>query len=239
MPGRLNNLGISFQCRFESTGDLADISDAISYKQRAVYLTPEGHANMSGRLNNLGSAFLYRFERTGNVVDIHTLLSIDRRCATCSSGPPSRRLMSAIRWARYSFYDPAQSLEAYHTAIQLVSQLAGLEQTIRKRHTDLLDISDLATSAAVCAFRFRRRELALKWLEQGRCLVWSQLNDLRTPLDALFTHNPDIAREMLTASRALENAGSRGDSVSRFEGEATKCPYKTRQTPMSTRTEME
>jgi hypothetical protein len=30
MPGWLNNLGISFQSRFEHTGDLADISDAIS-----------------------------------------------------------------------------------------------------------------------------------------------------------------------------------------------------------------
>ena len=178
MPSRLTNLGISFQSRFEWSGDLTDVSEAISYKQRAVDLTPEGHAGMPRQLNNLGNSFQSRFKYTGDPTDIHTLLSIDRRCATYSSGPPSIRLIAAIRWAQHSSYDPSQSLEAYNTAIQLVSQVAGLEQTIRERHTNLIDISDLAASAAACAFKFGRPELALKWPEQGRCLVWSQLNNL-------------------------------------------------------------
>ena len=133
MPGWLNNLGISLQYCFKHTGDLVDIFDAISHQQRAVHLTPEGHANMPDFLYNLGISFRCRFEHTGELSDIHTLLSIDRRCATYSLGPPSRRLMSAIRlgWAQqHSSYDPPQSLEAYITAIQLVSQMAGLEQTI-------------------------------------------------------------------------------------------------------------
>ena len=223
MPGRLNNLGISFQCRFEHTGDLANISDGISHQQKAVHLTPEGHADMPIRLNNLGISFRCRLERTGDLADTHTLLSIYRRCATYSSGPPSTRLIAAIRWARWqhSSHDSSQSLEAYNTAIQLVSQVAGLEQTIQKRHANLLDISDLATSAAACAFKFRKPKLALEWLEQGRCLVWSQLNNLRTPLDALFAHDPDIAHDMLRVSRDLENAGSRGDLILKSEGEAT------------------
>ena len=50
--------------------------------------------------------------------------------------------------------------------------------------------------------------MALEWLEQGRCLIWSQLNNLRTPLDTLFAHDPEIAGDMLRVSRALENAGS-------------------------------
>ena len=149
------------------------------------------------------------------------LLSIDCQCATYSSGPPSIRLKAAIRWAQYSAsYDPPQSLEAYNTAIQLVSQVAGLEQTIQKRHTNLLDISALVTSAVACAFKFGRPELALEWLEEGRCLIWSQLNNLRSPLDTLFACDPEIANDMLRVSRALENAGSRKDAVSPFQGEA-------------------
>ena len=41
MPGQLSGLGSAFQYRFECTGDLTDISDAISYQQRAINLTPE------------------------------------------------------------------------------------------------------------------------------------------------------------------------------------------------------
>ena len=176
---------------------------------------------MPRQLNNLGSSFESRFKCTGDLADIHALLSINRQSATYSSGPPSTRLMAAIRWAQYSSYDTSQSLEAYNTAVQLISQLAGLEQTIQKRHTNLLDISDLATSAAACAFKLGRHDLALEWLEQGRCLIWSQLNNLRSPLDTLFVNDPEIAQEMLKVSRALENAGSRGDLDALSWGEAT------------------
>jgi hypothetical protein len=105
------------------------------------------------------------------------------------------RLKAAIQWAHYSRSsdDPSQSLDAYNAAIQLVSQVAGLEQTIQKRHSNLLDISNLVSSAVACAFKFGRHELALEWLEQGRCLTWSQLNNLRTPLNALSAHDPEIA----------------------------------------------
>ena len=135
-------------------------------------------------------------------------LSLDCQCATYSSGPPSKQLMAALCWAQHSSYDLPQSLEAYETAIKLVSKVAGLEQTIQKRHTNLLDISDLVTSAVACAFKFGKLELALEWFEEGRCLIWSQLNNLQTPLDALFAHDPDIAHDMLRVSRALEIAGS-------------------------------
>jgi hypothetical protein len=112
-------------------------------------------------------------------------------------------------------------LNAYNTAIQLISQVAGLEQTIQKRHSNLVDISDLVTSAVACAFKFRRPELALEWFEQGRCLIWNQLNNLQSPLDVLFAHNEEIACDMLRVSRALENAGSRGDLATLSQDEAT------------------
>ena len=222
IPGYLKNLGISLQNRFGRTGDLADISDAISYQQKAIHLIPEGHADIPSYLSSLGTSLECRFQSTKDLADIFTLLSIDRQCATFPSGPPSIRLKAAIRWAQLSSsYDPPQSLEAYNTAIQLISQVAGLEQTIQKRHTNLLDISDLAASAVACAFKYGKPDLAVEWLEQGRCLIWSQLNHLRTPLDAIFAHDPEIARDMLRVSRALENAGSRGDLVGRSQGEAT------------------
>ena len=159
-------------------------------------------------LYSLGSSFQSRFKCTKDIADHDMQLSLDHKCATYSSGPPSKELMAAICWAQQSSYDPSQSLKAYDTAIKLVSKVAGLEQTIQKRHTNLLDISDLVTSGVACALKFGRPGLALEWLEQGRCFIWSQLNNLRTPLDALFAHDPEIACSMLTVSRALESAGS-------------------------------
>jgi tetratricopeptide (TPR) repeat protein len=215
MPGRLNNLGDSFQIRFGHTKDLTDISEAISCLQKAVQLTPEGHADMPAMLNNLGIAFPFVFaSNTRDPADAHRAISNYQWSATYFSGPPSIRLNGAKQWAHCSQKSDSHSfqlLEAYRTAIHLISLVAGLEQTIQKRYTNLIDISELSASAAATAFSYGEYELALEWLEQGRCLVWRQLNDLRTPLDDLRMHNPALADDLLRVSRALENAGSQAE----------------------------
>ena len=104
-------------------------------------------------------------------------------------------------------------MEGYRTAIHLVSLISGLEQTIQKRYTYLINIPALLPSAAAIAFSYGEHELALEWLEQGRCLVWRQLNDLRTHLDDLHVHNPALANDLLRVSKALENAGSRTEAA--------------------------
>ncbi|KAF8961807.1 CHAT domain-containing protein [Flammula alnicola] len=212
MAGRLNSLGESYLSRFECTKDLSDIFQAILVHQKAVDLTPGGHARLPGRLNALGNALLCRFERTGDVTDMETGISKYRLAATSSTGPPSERLTAARIWAEESrTIAPMQSLEAFSRAIELLSQVAGMEQTIQQRHTNLSEISGLSTSAAAFAISQGRYDSALEWLEQGRCLVWSQLNNLRTPLDALRSHEPVLADNLSRVSGALENAGSRAE----------------------------
>jgi hypothetical protein len=51
--------------------------------------------------------------------------------------------------------------------------------------------------------------LALEWLEQGRCLVWNQLNQLRTPIDNLHFKNPSLANRFMQVASALESYGTR------------------------------
>ncbi|KDR81163.1 hypothetical protein GALMADRAFT_136203 [Galerina marginata CBS 339.88] len=212
MPLRLNNLGLSFANRFERTKESADITEAIIVQLKAVSLVPEGHADGPRWLNNLGDSFQTRFESLGEIDDIHAAILRYSQAATYSTGRPATRLSAARKWAKLcQKFNRSQLLDAYRTAIHLLSQVAGLEQTIESRHTNLLDISNISCSAAASAFDLGNPELAVEWLEEGRCLVWSQLNSLRTPLDALRAHDPAVAEEILKVSRALENAGSRGE----------------------------
>ena len=212
MPGRLNNLGNSFLSRFECTGNVSDVSEAISVQQRAVQLTPNGHADMPGWLSNLGNSFRCRFERTGDVFDVHTAISTFRKAAT-TFGSPSTRLYAAKTWAQLSKnIDLPQTLGAYGVALDLVAQITGLDRTIQQRHIDLIDASGLTTSAASAAFSVGDLDKALEWLEQGRCLVWSQLNQLRAPLDHLRAHDEHLAQQFSSISDALEGSGSRRGS---------------------------
>ena len=70
LPGLLSNLGNSLSSRFDKTGDMQNISDAIQHLQRAVQLTPDGDADFPLRLSNLGDALSSRFGRTGAMDDI-------------------------------------------------------------------------------------------------------------------------------------------------------------------------
>ena len=65
--------------RFEWTGDLADIENAIYNNQRAVELTPPGHADLPARLRNLGNSFESRFEHTGDLAGIENAISNTQR----------------------------------------------------------------------------------------------------------------------------------------------------------------
>ena len=62
--------GSSFQFRFEQTGDLSDMENAMSNQQRVVELTPLGHTDLPRRLSNLGNSFQISFRPTRDPTDI-------------------------------------------------------------------------------------------------------------------------------------------------------------------------
>ncbi len=63
LPGRLNNLGIMLERRFERTGMMEDLEDSIRRAQQAVTITPQDHLSLAMYLNNLGNKLETQFER--------------------------------------------------------------------------------------------------------------------------------------------------------------------------------
>ncbi|KAH6897724.1 CHAT domain-containing protein [Coprinopsis sp. MPI-PUGE-AT-0042] len=216
LPGYLNNLGISFMDRFKHTWDLSDITEAISVQRRAVQLTPESHANLPCFLNNLGTSFHCCFECTHSEEDLAASISHYKSSATSTFGPPRHRLKAAIIWANLLSQHHPLSLDILHAfdmALSLIALIAGLEESVRGRYSQLHDIHGIALKAASAACSLGRVDKALEWLEQGRCVVWSQLSNLRTPLDNLCLHNSQLAQSIRDVSKQLETAGlSRGQS---------------------------
>jgi len=213
LPTWFNNLGASLLLSFKSTKDMNTISEAISAQKKAIELTPEGHGQMPSLLTALAYSFLCSFEHTADRSDLEAAISNYRQCAEGRSGPPSFRLDAAKQWATCASkmnLSESEVMTAYETAVRLASQVAGLEQTIQIRHSNIIaNISDLSTTAAAAAISFGRLGTAVEWLEHGRCLVWSQFNNLRTPLDDLRDHDQELANHFSAVSIALEKLGSR------------------------------
>jgi len=78
-PGRLNNLGISFQSRFERLSDLIDLDQSIMAQQQAVRLTLDGHPHKPRCLNSLGNSFLRRFERLGDLGNLDQAITAQQQ----------------------------------------------------------------------------------------------------------------------------------------------------------------
>jgi len=120
--------------------------------------------------------------------------------------------MAARSWARVCrIVKPADFETPFGLSMSLLAELVGFEHPIELRHDNLSTplASNLAAEAAASAFSYLRPDLALEWLEQGRCLVWSQLNQLRSPLVDLRAVDNKLAQEFQQLSCRLEQASHR------------------------------
>ena len=210
LPSRFNNLGSSYARHFECTGDLQDIDHAISLHQSAVESIPSGHTRLANQFyNNLGNAYADRFKCTHYSPDIQNSIASYRRGAQVNGIPYIRLRCARLAAELSSVHDDSHCLSDFALAISLLSEIAGLEQTIHSRYVNIYGLADLVGYAVATALRFNQADLALEWLEQSRCLVWNQLNQLRTPIDNLRMRNPSLADRFINTARALESYGTR------------------------------
>jgi tetratricopeptide (TPR) repeat protein len=75
----LPNLGNQLQRRFERTGRIKNLEEAIQVSRRAVDTTPVDHPNLAVCLNNLGNQLQSQFERTRRIEDLEEAIQASRR----------------------------------------------------------------------------------------------------------------------------------------------------------------
>ncbi|KAF9001749.1 CHAT domain-containing protein [Cyathus striatus] len=213
LPRRLETLGLIYRCRLDNTDADEDLEKAISIFKKVIQLTPEQHLTRWSKFHALAALLGRRFHGSGKQEHIEEAISCYRSAAFSTSGLPLNRIKSARHWAKtylaYVGHDPDRLLEAYDLAFQLLPQTVWLGYTIKGRHDQLKDIVDLSNEAAAVAISSGELEKGLQWLEQGRCIVWSQLSSLRHPVDAVREKEPELAEDLLRVSMQLQAASSR------------------------------
>ncbi|CUA72770.1 Dystrophin [Sus scrofa] [Rhizoctonia solani] len=199
LPMRLESLGICYRARFDPQVDteLADLRRAIEYGEDAVSRIPENHVGRARQLVNLGISHEMWHKYTKCYLHLSKALDCFRQASVISIAPPRERFRSARHWARLlpsSTLPKSDCLEAYRTAIDLIPRLVLLGTNTRQRYHDLHQVRDLGVEAASMAIRSGKNDIALEWLEQTRCVVWSQTLLLRSeaPLEQLRNMYPDF-----------------------------------------------
>lgn len=200
----LNNLGISLHNRALHTGSREDEDNAILQHLAALNLTPDDHPGKAGYLGSLGLCFFSLFLQSRHTRDAESAIYHLSTAARFSRGPPTACFEAALRWIHIASLIRHQSLlAAYECAIGLMPGVAWLGLPITDRHSHLVEIGGLARDAAAAAISLGQYEKALEWLEQGRSIVWTQVLQLRTPVDGLRDVDSNLADRLVQVSRLL------------------------------------
>ncbi|KAG2015028.1 hypothetical protein CC2G_008338 [Coprinopsis cinerea AmutBmut pab1-1] len=212
----LKNLGNAYRRRFNAGHDVEDVKTTISYLKEAADNTSVEDADIASIWLTLGHDHVRVYEAEKKKEDLDIAISFYRKAATSTVGSPETRMHAARWWAVFSIeagHPSDDTLEAFGIAINLLSRVADLELTVENRHSRLSNASHLSLEAAATALTFSRPDKALEWLEQGRCLVWSQINNLRKPVDELRDRDPGLAARVVRVSRDLERAAARRNKM--------------------------
>jgi hypothetical protein len=99
-------------------------------------------------------------------------------------------------------------LRAHQAVLKSIPQLVWLGQSIPHRYDQLsyFEAGDAIVAAASSAISAGKGTPALEWLEEGRIIVWVQLQCLRSPLDDLRAQHPELATELEQISTSLHGA---------------------------------
>ncbi|QRW12510.1 CHAT domain protein [Ceratobasidium sp. AG-Ba] len=172
-------------------------------------MTPEGHPNQARYQNTLGKLHFLLYEITDQSEDAYKSCDFFKSAALSPNGHPSVRLEASTLWAPQPMNEASNVLQAYGYCMELLPKAVWMGTTIHRRYECLTsDIQGAAEDAIMVAIVMGHYDLALEWLEQGRCLVWSQMLQLRAPVDSLGVLHPEVAQEFKSLSHWLENISS-------------------------------
>ncbi|MGW4995105.1 CHAT domain-containing protein [Streptomyces mirabilis] len=87
----LHNLGAALRSRFQRSGMLADLDDAVAAGRAAVEATPTDHPRQAAMLSGLGNALRDRFEQVGDLADVHEAIHLLRAAAEATPTSDSHR----------------------------------------------------------------------------------------------------------------------------------------------------
>jgi tetratricopeptide (TPR) repeat protein len=213
-PMYLTNLGNALARRFQQFGNISDINSAIMSHQKAVDLKSNTDPDMPAYLTNLGVSYRIRFRHLAHIMDAEVAIKHLSIAATSSVGSPNSRFKAATLWIMTaSSIDHSSLLEAYESALELMPFVAWLGLPLADRHRQLVRVGGIAREAAAAAISLEQYDKALEWLEQGRSIVWTQLLQLRTPIDDLREVDPELAERFLEVSQLLDRGTGEGDML--------------------------
>ncbi|KAH8736103.1 CHAT domain-containing protein [Ilyonectria robusta] len=199
----LSNLGNRLGDLFERTGDIVDLNEAIRICQEAIDAMPKTHSRRAEWLINLGNRLSDRYRKTGAISDFEAITA-QYQAALCHSSSVASTRITAGRKVLRCYANKLRWQQAYDAsaiAVPLIPKLTlrSLENS-DKQHI-LGEVVGFASDAAAVALHAGKGPLvALNFLEQGRGVLGTSLEELRTDVLELKEKHPELAEHFVPAA---------------------------------------
>lgn len=157
------------------------------------------------------------------------VVSMLREASSEEPGRIGLRVRCSHLWASCARrWNHPSVLEAYRTSIQVLHMAVTIVSLMEMKHTRLTsehsfhDSKNLASDAAALALDQQQLGVAVELLEQGRGIMFSQLGQLRTPLEDLPVAQAEMAIKFGRLSSQLDTFAvspyeeDGGDHVGRY-----------------------
>ncbi|KAL9122176.1 MAG: hypothetical protein Q9187_001266 [Circinaria calcarea] len=214
--GLLNNLGNRLGDRYLKTGAVADLEKAIQIAREAVHATPEDYPDRARHLNNLAARLGDRYSRTGAMADLEKVVLYYQSALHQSNSPTIARILAGKEVLRFCVFtsDWQQAYKDSTIAVNLIPKLAlrSLENS-DKQHL-LSMVVGLACNLTAVALQVQEApSVAVKLLEQGRGVLATSLEEIRTDILDLQGRHPELADQFVSLRDELEPPVTRNNTL--------------------------
>lgn len=217
----LRELGQTLLGRFTLLRNSEDAFAGLECMQEALDILPPGHTRRSESYFELVRVYLARsapFYSIHKAFD-HFFQGVEE--GNIASIQQLNRIIPLINFlAQHSLLDEdddlarAKLISAYKYAITQLPHIAYFGLDLPSRLRVLARADTLAENGAMWAVSFRRPDVAVEMLEQGRAVFWLQYLGLRKAFDGLPKDLTSRLREIAVAlERASQQSSSGNDSV--------------------------
>ncbi|PCD30394.1 hypothetical protein AU210_010076 [Fusarium oxysporum f. sp. radicis-cucumerinum] len=206
-PVYLNSLGIWLMERYKRQDTRIDLDEAIRFLQEAVSKAPESHPERARYLVNLGTSLDHRYARTRDSADHEGALSQFQTALRDPSSPAIDRIAGGIAILQIcsTTSDWQQVCDALEVAVSLIPKLTARSLKNPDKQHLLGQVVGLASNAAAAALNAGRGPTAaLKFLEQGRGVLATALEEMRTDVIELQARYPELAKRFVSLRDELD-----------------------------------
>lgn len=172
---------------------------ALRALKASLRSTPEHHPLRAARLSTLAAALELRYRRSERRRHRRAALAAADEAAASVTASSEVRLRACQMSGHLHHLtgNTAHAAAAYRTAVEeVLPLLAWRGLGLVSRENRLRDFPGLASDAAAVALDAGDPARALRLLEQGRTLIWSQLLDARTDRSRLAAEHPELCRRL-------------------------------------------